>query len=169
MNYDGTMAFQPGQGSEILLQKEEKNSLSSFYRWENQCPGSLCHLPKVTQLASVRAKFKLRTVWLQTHRPSKYLLFFQSRLHSYTIFLKNINESCAKVSLLLLFHSWLHSLFLSCVSWHFLCSFSNIQAHILRVMGEKNIVARYLKFNSRAISSSSWLFVLLRYFPRSRV
>lgn len=46
-----------------------------------------------------------------------------------------------------------------------LFSFSCIQVHILTVMGEKKIVVRYPKFNSRAISSSSWLFLLLRYFP----
>lgn len=32
-------------------------------------------------------------------------------------------------------------------------------------MGNKKIVARYSKFNSRAMSSSSWLLVLLRCFP----
>lgn len=47
----------------------------------------------------------------------------------------------------------------------FLCSFSCIQVHILTLMGEKKIVARYPKFNSRAISSSSWLLVSLHHFP----
>lgn len=46
-----------------------------------------------------------------------------------------------------------------------ICSLPYVQVHILTVMGEKKIVVRYSKFNSRAMSSSSWLLVLLHCFP----
>ena len=56
-------------------------------------------------------------------------------------------------------------LLFSCAPEVSLCSLSYVQVHILMVAGEKKIVARYSKFNSGAMSSSSWLLVLLRCFP----
>lgn len=88
-------------------------SFSPFYRWEQQDPESLCDLPKVTDPASFRAKLKLRTIWLQIQRIAKHLLFFKSRAHTYTIFLKTMNDSHGEVNPPYSFHSW----FSSCALW----------------------------------------------------